>query len=186
MIQFKELRVSPDGKNLIIDAEVKPLEYYNDVYIDAIIIDSQDTYVSNGSSTQPIFSYEETSDKKRIRLELNSTALGVLLHETLFFVYVVTRGTPSSETPCGMDNQTTMGVVADLYPFYRSMVNCMKEVENDCEIPRNFINSILRFKALDLCIKTGHYTQAIKYWNKFFKRVKTRTANSECRCYGQT
>lgn len=62
MIQFNELRVSPDGKKLIIDASVKDLQYYNDVYIDAIIIDTQDTYVANGSSTNPIFSYEVPSD----------------------------------------------------------------------------------------------------------------------------
>lgn len=195
MIEFRELRVTPDGKRLIIDASVKDLQYYNNVYIDAIIIDTQDTYVANGPSTEPIFQHEtatnnettqEGDGEKRVRLELDSTALGVSLCDTLFFVYVVTKGTPSADTPCGMDNQTTMGVVANLYPFYRTMVNYMKEVEDECEIPKNFIDALLRFKALELSIRTGHYAQAIKYWNKFFKGVKSKTINTGCRCHGWT
>lgn len=196
MIEFQELRITPDGKKLIIDASVKNLQYYNDVYIDAIIIDTQDTYVANGPSTNPVFSYEvhgasvndspESDNRKRVRLELDSTALGVSLCDTLFFVYVVAKGTPSADTPCGMDNQTTMGVVANLYPFYRSMVNYMKEVEDECEIPKNFIDALLRFKALELSIRTGHYAQAVKYWNKFFRGVKSKPINTGCRCHGWT
>lgn len=217
MIQFNELRVSPDGKKLIIDASVKDLQYYDDVYIDAVIVDTQDTYVANGPSAKPVFYYEvamndsiiyslpeyngcgpirteedneicfsspEGNGEKKVRLELDSKTLGVSLCDTLFFVYVVAKGTPSADTPCGMDNQTTMGVVANLYPFYRTMVNYMKEVEDSCAIPKNFIDSLLRFYALELSIRTGHYTQAIKYWNKFFKDIKSRTINTGCRCYG--
>lgn len=197
MIKFNELRVTSDGKKLIIDTSVKDLQYYNDVYIDAIIIDTQDTYVSNGPSTNPIFHHEISisnehgpiiteEGEKRVRLELDSTALGVSLCDTLFFVYVIVKGTPSVDTPCGMDNQTTMGVVANLYPFYRAMVNYMKEVEDECEIPKNFIDALLRFKALELSIRTGHYAQAIKYWNKLFMEVKSKTINTRCRCHGWT
>lgn len=209
MIEFQELRVSPNGKRLIVDASVKNLQYYEDVYIDAIIIDTQDTYVANGPSTNPVFSYEvqtfdnetdsednsedteesgEESDsedgEKRVRLELDSTTLGVPLNGTLFFVYVVAKGTPSADTPCGMDNQTTMGVVSNLYPFYRTMVNHMKEVENGCEIPKGFIDSLLRFYALELSIRTGYYPLAVKYWNKFFKDTKGETIKTGCRCHG--
>ena len=34
MIEFKELRVTPDGKTLIIDVAVKDLSYYDNVYIE--------------------------------------------------------------------------------------------------------------------------------------------------------
>ena len=219
MVEFKELRITPDGKKLIIDASVKDLQYYTDVYIDAVIIDTQDTYVANGPSVNPIFAYEvptnpntvyalpecngcgpvrteednevcftgiEENGEKRVRLELDSTALGVSLCDTLFFIYIITKGAPSADTPCGMDNQTTLGVVANLYPFYRAMVNYMKEVEDECKIPKNFIDTLLRFKALELSIRTGHYVQAVKYWNKFFKGVKSKTINTGCRCHGWT
>ena len=37
MVDFNELRVSPDRKNLIIDVSIKDLSYYENVYIDSII-----------------------------------------------------------------------------------------------------------------------------------------------------
>lgn len=208
MIQFNELRITPDGKKLVIDASVKDLNYYNDVYIDAIIIDSQNTYVSNGPSSKPIFYYEISNpnvtvtypeyngyvpsrqgnsgdiNEKRVRLELDSKILGDSISTNLFFVYVIAKGTPSPDTPCGMDNQTTLGVVADLYPYYRSVMNGIKEISNECEIPRTFIDNLLRFKALELSLKTGNYIQAIKYWNKFFVGIKSSNINTYCKCHG--
>lgn len=216
MIEFQELRITPDSKCLIIDVSIKDLSYYNNVYLDAVIIDNQDTFTANGPSTNPLFTYEVSTDlntiyslpennscnpvevneegaicftsadsgKKRIRLELNSTSLGTSLCNNLFFVYIVTKGTPSPDTPCGMDNDTTLAVVANLYPFYRVAVNYMKEVEDNCSISKNFIDYILRFYSLELSIKTGHYTQAIKYWNKFFKEVPINNSNTRCKCYG--
>lgn len=184
MIQFNELRVTPDGKNLIVDASVKNLSYYDDIYIDSILVDTQDTYVANGPSSKPAFKYQLDDSDKNIRLELNSTLLQLPIDGNLFFVYVVVKGTPSPDTPCGMDNTITMGVTANLYPFYRSSINYMKEIENNCDVPRNFVNAFLQLKALELSIKTGHYAQAIKYWNKFFKEAKSITINTGCNCNG--
>ena len=217
MIQFNELRITPDGKKLVIDASVKDLNYYNNVYIDAVIIDTQNTYVSSGPSSKPIFYYEvntnpsviyalpecdgctpvrddvdkeicftglEENEEKRIRLELDEKTLGASLSSDLFFIYVVAKGVPSAGTPCGMDNGTTLGVVANLYPYYRSLMNNLKEINNECETPKNFIDSLLRFKAFELSLKTGHYTQAIKYWNKFFTRIKSNNIDTHCRCHG--
>lgn len=199
MINFNELRVT--DKCLIIDASVSTLPYYDNVYIDTVIVDTQDTYMANGPSGNPIFSYtvegadiiqtveticsqykdkfnpmidpqsddNDPGGKKNIRIELDSKALGVSLNNTLFFVYVITKGTPSPDTPCGMDNQTTMGVVANLYPFYRSMMCYMKETLNRCDIPKNFLDKYLRFKAFELSLKTCHYTEAINLWNKFLR-----------------
>lgn len=217
MIQFNELRITPDGKRLIIDASVKDLSYFNNVYIDAVIIDTQNTFTLNGPSTNAIFKHEvstaystvysipeegncspvldsednstcftglEENGEKRVRLELDSNLLGESLTNNLFFIYVVAKGNPSSDTPCGMDNQYVMGVVADLYPYYRSIVGTLKEVENNCEIPKNFINSLLRFKALEISLKTGNYIQAIKYWNKFFVGIKNNFIDTHCKCHG--
>lgn len=186
MIKWNELRVTQDGKELIIDGSVKDLEYYKDVYIEKVIIDSQDTYVPNGPSSKPIFSYNvESETEKSIRLELDSKALGVTINNTMFFVYIVVKGTPSIDTPCGMDNQITLGVVTNLCPFYQHMVAYMKEIENTCDIPSNFINSILQYKALELSVRIGYYTQAIKYWNKFFQNIQNATINTGCKCHGQ-
>lgn len=57
MIKFNELRITPDNKYLIIDVNVEDSSYYEDVIIDSIVIDTQNTYVNNGPSSTPIFTY---------------------------------------------------------------------------------------------------------------------------------
>ena len=215
MVDFNELRISPDRKNLIIDVSIKDLSYYENVYIDSIIIDTQDTYIPSGPSNSPIFTYEvvsnvtpvyslpdcgcnqvqdyidkencfETSnnEEKRVRLELDNTALDNHLKGNLFFVYVVTKGTPSSNTPCNMDNTINLGVTADTYPIYTNMLNSLKELES-CETPKLFTDAFLRFKAFELSIKTGQYSQIINYWNKYFKSLDIPN-NTNCSCNGRT
>ena len=215
MVNFNELRVSPDRKNLIIDVSIKDLSYYENVYIDSIIIDTQDTYIPSGPSNSPIFTYEvvsnvtpiyslpdcgcnqvqdyidkencfETSnnEEKRVRLELDNTALDNHLKGNLFFVYVITKGTPSSDTPCNMDNTINLGVTADTYPIYTNMLNSLKELEG-CSTPKLFTDAFLRFKAFELSIKTGQYSQVINYWNKYFKSLDIPN-NTNCSCNGRT
>ena len=215
MVDFNELRVSPDRKNLIIDVSINDLSYYENVYIDSIIIDTQDTYIPSGPSNSPIFTYEvvsnvtpvyslpdcgcnqvqdyidkencfETSnnEEKRVRLELDNTALDNHLKGNLFFVYVITKGTPSSDTPCNMDNTINLGVTADTYPIYTNMLNSLKELES-CGTPKLFTDAFLRFKAFELSIKTGQYSQVINYWNKYFKSLDIPN-NTNCSCNGRT
>ena len=40
MMQFNELRITPDKKHLIIDVQVQEMRYYENVYLDTIIIDT--------------------------------------------------------------------------------------------------------------------------------------------------
>ena len=53
MIQFNKLQINREGTKLTIDIAVKDLEYYNNVYIDSISIDTQDTFVNSGPSKKP-------------------------------------------------------------------------------------------------------------------------------------
>lgn len=211
MIRFNELRVT--DKCLIIDASVIDLPYYNDVFIDSVIIDTQDTYVASGPSNKPVFTLEteieypkiytdgkqvydlddnsavyamDDSGKKHIRIELDSKALSVSLENTVFFIYVCTKGTPAPDTPCGMDNAVTMGVAVNLKTFYKSMVCFIKDTFKECELPKRFINAYLRFKAFEMAIKTCHYTEAITIWKKYFMNIRDCTVKLPCGCHGNT
>lgn len=176
MIHFNELKITPDNKHLIIDVSVSNESYYDNVYLDSIIVDNQDTYVGTGPSSNPIYEYivqdtvspvtGESNGVKHIRLDLDTIDIENL--QGLFFVYVRVKGTPSPDTPCGMDNIITMGTVTNMYPFYQQAMNYIGELASNCSVPQNFIDYILRLKGLELAIKTGNYPDAIKYYNKFF------------------
>jgi hypothetical protein len=214
MVQFNELRITPDGKYLIIDASIKNEEYYNNVIIDSIIIDSQDTFIPSGPSNNPLYTYKVskqynnnvysisedcncnpvmTEDKsyclikndksvndKSVRLILNTQDIGVSIQDNMLFVYAVTSGTPAPNTPCGMDNYYTLGTVVYLYSLYRQSIYYLKELDS-CNIPANLIDIILRIKAIELSIKTGNYTKAIQYWNKYIKGLSNHNI-SNCKC----
>ena len=251
MVTFNELRITPDGNTLIIDVAIKDLRYYDNVGLDTVLIDTQDTFTAEGPSskavkfpvinsigaesfeqefgdyyyfkgtlkegflytfkvpnpigeytingnlypaaklTTAIPKYEKgklvavTTPIKSYRIEVTKNDSTLTFKDNLLFVYVKTNGAPASDTPCGMDEETTLGVTLYHYPIYNAMMNSIKELEKNCEVPKNFINSILRFKAFELAIDTEHYNQAIIYYNKFIKNINLNTVTSnKCNCYG--
>lgn len=186
MVTFQELRITPDGQTLIIDVSIKDLEYYTNVYLDSIQIDTQDTFIESGPSSKVVYTKTINGNSKSIRLELGTGDLLPTLNDNLFFVYIKTKGTPSANTPCGMDNSITLGVTSNLYLLYQHAFSYIKELSNTCSIPKNFINFILQYKAFELAIRTGHYVEAIKYWKKFFMNIKDPVITTNCNCYGQS
>ncbi len=58
MIHFNELRITEDNKYLIIDVSVDSDSCFDDVTLDTIIVDNQDTYVDNGPSSNPVLSID--------------------------------------------------------------------------------------------------------------------------------
>lgn len=190
MVQFNELRITSDGQHLIIDVSVLKDSYYENVYIDSIIIDNQDTYVGSGPSSNPVYQYsvpdvmskltKEYVSSKHVRLDFTPTDLPL---NGLLFVYVRTKGTPAADTPCGLDNMTTLGTVTNMYPFYQQAINYIGELANNCSMPQNFADYILKMKGLELAMRTGNYTDAIKFYNKFFNgKDNTVIRKGGCSC----
>ena len=91
MIEFSKCIIDPEGKKLIIEAAVKSSEYYENVYIDSIAIDTEETFSSTSPSSSPIFtaSYERELVKgtKNISLELTPSMLNIgSFNDNMFFV----------------------------------------------------------------------------------------------------
>jgi len=185
MIKFTELRVH--NGHLLITAEVREIEhYYDNVYIDSIKIDTQDTFVSTGPSSNLIYEYTTAGNVKEVTLDLSAVTLGLTedqMLRTMFFVYAIAKGAPHPSTPCGFDNVTSTGVTFALCPIYNETMQYVKEVENTCELPKGLINMILQLKAIQYSIDSGHYTQAIKYYNKFYKTFDASVV-TPCGCHG--
>lgn len=205
MINFNELRITPDGRYLIVDVQVQNLDYYKNVYLDSIHIDTQQTFIETGPSNKPIYSYIVPDNEQLIYTqECNCQVVteqneDVLLDEfgtkhirqfididfignNIFFVWVVTKGNPTEDTPCGMKDAVTLGVVYNKLPIYNAAMKYINSIEG-CDIPREFMDFIFRKKAFETCLEVGNYNQAIKYWNKFFTDIK-ESQISNCNCYG--
>lgn len=184
MIKFTDLRVQKE--HLIIAAEVEEIEdYFDDVYIDKIFVDTQDTFITSGPSANTIYSATVSGNLKEFSLTLTSADLNNIdLENTMFFVHVKAKGTPSPSTPCGYDKEYTLGVTFSLCPIYNLTLGYIKEIENTCDIPRSFINAILQLKAVQYSIDSKHFEQAAIYYKKFFKNLGTLGHTNNCGCHG--
>lgn len=199
MIRFNELKIEDDY--IIIDVQIEEDEYFKDMYIDSIVIDTQDTFIANGPSNKAIYTktfntdtdvkkeeivYTQGTDKyNRVRLYINGKDLNVDIHKTMFFVYSIAGGTPAADTPCRWDENKALHTLVDTQVLYNNMIQYVKELSKDCSTPNNFINAILQFNAIDLAIKTNQYPLAIDLWKRFYSDIESNVVLSNCGCNGR-
>lgn len=183
MIQFNKLEITPEG-DLIIDIQVEDLEYYEEVYLKEINIDSIDTYDPLTHSSTPCYTKVLTGANKEFKTTITKNEILADTNNTILFIWVSVKGTPSADTPCGKDTNFKVKAVVPLHTIYKESLKTLKEVECTCDIPKNFIDYILRVEALNYSILTENYNQSIKYWNTFFSNNNSNV-NINCNCYGK-
>ena len=204
MIIFDQLRISDDGKRMYINAHVNKADYFNDIYIDSIVIQTADK-VSETNPGLPTSDYiyikkvEENTKELNLVLEASdmsrswesdpkAIAFGRGdMSKTLFFVYIKCKGTPGSCTPCRLDEETTLGVVFDENVLHQKVMDYTKELVADCSVPSAFIDFILLWNAFKSAIETEHYIPAIKFFNMMFEEVGKSSRNRTikiCGCNG--
>lgn len=188
MVKFNKLSVFKGGEKLSINVSIEDLPYYSNVYIDSIYIDNQDTYIEKGPSDNSALVYiaEENEKSTNIIIDWNNPMLSdISIKEDLLFVYVKIKGTPAPDTPCEKDRKFFIGVTYNACTLYDSMMQSIRDVLNDCSIPKVFIDKFLRFEALEYSIITNHYIEAIKFFNRFFKGKKVLGSTiKDCNCHG--
>lgn len=190
MVVFQDLRITPDGEELCIDSIIAPYDFYEGEYIASIAIDFEGTYTPSGSSQKPIYYKEFTEHNKQQSLILKASELNNNPDYTfsdfrnhIFYVYVTVGGAPSPDTDCGWDNATTLGVAIDWYSIYYMGINHMKKVkDNCCDIPREFIDYILRFKAFELALRTANYQLANERFLQWFSSMSKPVYVPPCNC----
>lgn len=215
MLQWNELRITPDNKCLIIDVSVDDIEYFKNVTIDSIWIDTQDTWIPSGPSGNAIKVYSQPQEdaleeiytdtnvlteeesqvyvrdnysKRNIRLEIQKPILD-LSKNNMYFVYViadVSKAPEYTQAPCTCSNEKLMGTVVNVYPLYSTLMGSLKEIVNTCGQNKNFIDSFLRLQSIEASIKAGNYPMAIKYWNRFFAGNIKSVNYKSCGCNGRT
>lgn len=208
MIQYNELRFTPDGKFVIIDLELRNEEYLKDAYIADIVIDNHNTFVSaEFPSETPVWKLSDIDDDYYIKVKTTRDICEPILTQSggeevyvdgdanpsfyriiipvnklgintsgMLFVYVILDGEIHQEdlpceyqTPCKDRKFIILQTIINWYPIYRLAMYYVKGIYNSCDIPKGFLDMILRIKAVELNIKTGHYTQAITFWKRFFE-----------------
>lgn len=190
MIQFNELRITPDAKYLIIEAEVKSDRYFDNISISSIVVDKvRDIYDekttifednlkdedNDGTISDKAVSVEINSKghvrKVRYIIDNNTLSLENKLRNAFISVTIETsEDTPEgpSNIPGGYANSAVTASVVDLYPFYIKTLLNIKVLDSLCSNSDELVDCILKFKALELAFKTGNANLAKQYWFKYF------------------
>lgn len=152
MIKYNDLRI--EGNNLIIDFEVEDKPYYSSVAILGVRVDTPLTY----GTDNPIF-IENENDVTRYTKEI---FIPEAKRELLIITPIIYEALPP-DTPCGADIVETAAIY-DKNVLLDKGIRYLKELGDTCEIPRDFVDYILKRYALDMAIATCNYRAAIKYW----------------------
>lgn len=164
MIQFNDLKFLT-SKTLHVNAEVIDLEYYNNVYIDSIIIDTEDTVSENGPSDNPPFVLQLGEGLKSINMTLNVSEL-VSDCPKMLFVYIKCDGIPAPDTPCGLDTESPMQPVVDYQAVYNAalkLARCVGKcgcLDGNCSIDTAFANFALQYFRMEQGLKNGNWSDA--------------------------
>lgn len=209
MIHYNNLYITEDSKYLVIDVAIDEDSTYDDVYLDRIAIDTQDTYITNGPSNNAkifriggddiegpsINGIEEVKNSgkdikkvKHTKLTLSAKDLGVNLNEDMLFIYSTASGfIPEDKSDViKYITNTILNVVVNTYEVYKSIIPLIKEIGELCKDPISFIDRELQIKAVEYSIKNGNYLLAIKYWKKYFMDNTITSSSNKCNCNGNS
>lgn len=186
MIQFNDLKFLT-SKTLLLNVEVIDLEYYTNVYIDKILIDTEDTVCENGPSENPPFVLTVSENTKKLNTTIDVSSL-VKGGPKMLFVYVRCSGVPYPEPPCGLDNQDTMQPVVDYAGIYNKALKLAKCVgkcgclDGDCSVDMTFANFALQYFRMEQGLANGNWSDAYDaYCWLMHKSGNFKYKNSETR-----
>lgn len=193
-VVINECSINQCGTMMTLRASIDNREEFEDLYIEAVKIDTGKTFIDNGPSDKaktikidgPIYAHVYTGDKtavsdseespillddpgpKNIILYIKPEQLGLSdFNKDIFFVYIYANSSAQIE---GKESRPdTMTIVANLRKIYDKSMAYIKELERTCKIPTGFIDRILRLKAFELSIKTGNFVEGINQWNKLIE-----------------
>jgi hypothetical protein len=177
MVIFDRLKISDDGKLMLVNFHVNNADYFKNIYLESMTIMT----ANQVSETDPLTSTSEYIYK--IEFEENTKEYNTVLQPTdfnenftksnfssdLFFVYVKCKDAPIIGCPpCRLDELTTLGVTFDEALLHQKVLGYTNELVQDCQVPQEFTDFILLWQAFKSAIESEHYIPAIKYWNMLF------------------
>lgn len=191
MIIFDRLQIADSGKMLYMDVHVNKASYFDNIYIDKIIIQTSDQ-VSETDPLTPgseyIYTLNVSGNVKELHLALNAAydfeEVYPTLSDKLLFVYVICKGIVGDCTPCRLDEMTTVGVTFDTALLYQRVMQYTRELNKDCVIPKAFIDLILLWQGFKAAVETEHYIVAIDFWKRLFKTGEFTIISKGCGCHG--
>lgn len=165
-----------DDNLLIINLEVEDKPYYENVVIKGVKVYTSLQY-SADTDPKEHYAYQITKNpSKTFSMEVDITGN----NSDLFIIEPQIDGILLADIPCGKGTVNNGVIYNDRLLFSKGM-NYLKELSDNCDIPKSLIDFILLKYAMDMSAKMCDYDKVIKYWG----RLTGKTLNSfinKCGC----
>lgn len=198
MVIIDQLRVSDNGNQLYLDVHVNQADFFENFYLDKIIIKTADTVSEVASELyENDYIYEKVfyGNVKEAHLVLNPTDAEFTptapnnFSQQLFFVYIICKsiGAPNPCIPCRLDELTTIAVTFDENLLYQKVMSYTKELAKDCVKPsKDFVDFILMWNTFKASVETEHWNSAIRFYNMLFAYIGKNNSKTlkRCGCHG--
>ena len=193
MVSINEFVIARDAKYLYLKASIDDMEYFENVFIDyleftlhKVVNGTIETSTIELNPDGTIHTESLETEVKNVDLTLAPQDLGLSDFQTpVIEVKVYTKGYPSPDTPCGMDEEYVVGITYNESVLYDKGLSFIHQVGQDCNIPDDFINWTLSSSAFDLALKSGNMNDALSWWLRLTSnRSNGYSRNSNCGCHG--
>lgn len=193
MVSINEFVIARDAKYLYLKASIDDMEYFENVFIDyleftlhKVVNGTIETSTIELNPDGTLHTEPLETEVKNVDLTLTPQDLGLSDFQTpVIEVKVYTKGYPSADTPCGMDEEYVVGITYNESVLYDKGLSFIHQVGQDCNIPDDFINWILSSSAFDLALKSGNMNDALSWWLRLTSnRRNGYSRNSNCGCHG--
>lgn len=193
MVSINEFVIARDAKYLYLKASIDDMEYFENVFIDyleftlhKVVNGTIETSTIELNPDGTLHTEPLETEVKNVDLTLTPQDLGLSDFQTpVIEVKVYTKGYPSADTPCGMDEEYVVGITYNESVLYDKGLSFIHQVGQDCNIPDDFINWILSSSAFDLALKSGNMNDALSWWLRLTSnRSNGYSRNSNCGCHG--
>lgn len=193
MVSINEFVIARDAKYLYLKASIDDMEYFENVFIDyleftlhKVVNGTIETSTIEINPDGTLHTEPLETEVKNVDLTLTPQDLGLSDFQTpVIEVKVYTKGYPSADTPCGMDEEYVVGITYNESVLYDKGLSFIHQVGQDCNIPDDFINWILSSSAFELALKSGNMNDALSWWLRLTSnRSNGYSRNSNCGCHG--
>lgn len=204
MIQINQIIIDKKGEKLRIDAEIIGDSAFVNRYIKKIYLDTQDSFLTSGPSEDLVYEHEvtvadaadelnatQTIDSvervKKLHIEIPQEEITASLQHNMFIVYLEAGGV-NAETPpadCCENIEIVVGAVIWMKPLYGDFLAFNRELNNSCEIPKNFLYIFLQYQAFLVAVRTNNMLEAIRIYNEFLRHkgcIPRTNAKIGCGC----
>ena len=200
-IIFIDSSIHKDASNteiLDLSFSYTPFAYNGVTYdkwgISEIKIWNDEKYINSETiPVNPNYSFSNTTGEiiTSKTLQLTKTDLGMLsgnIHDHIWYIYVKiefygdSTSKDQSQLPCGTKQYITVPT-CNLNEFYNTILYFIRQINDKCcDIPMDFINYLLRYKALKFAIAAGNYDFVNELWLKYFSKKDVDLLIKKCGC----